>query len=156
MAEEKKEWSKAFTAFKDFKDAVYADPANLAGGTHAIEGKDGESREVPNLHYSVYGFKNRKDKEGKADGAEFVMGKRGGESIKFILANSGTLRGAEYVDWTGVADKGALPKEKEFVGKDLDKMNGLIKDPVLKSLAAKMDWTKAPAKEAEAEADVER
>ena len=149
MAEEKKEWSKAFTAFKEFKDAVYADPANLAGGTHTVS-KDGVDKEVPNLNYSVYGFKNIK-KEDKADGAEFTMGKNGGEAIKFVLAESGTLRGAEYVNWTGV-EKGGLPKEKEWVGKDFEKLSGLVKDPVLKDLAGKMNWEKVGDKTQEAEA----
>ncbi len=153
MAEEKKEWSKAFSAFKGFKDAVYADPANQAGGTHTVQGKDGSEREVPNLNYSVYGFKDKKDKDGKADGAEFTMGKNGGEAIKFVLAESGALRGAEYVNWTGV-EKGALPKEKEWIGKDFDKLSGIVKDPVLKDLAGKMNWTKAADKSQEAEAEI--
>ncbi len=155
MAEEKKEWSKEFTAFKEFKDLINAAPENQADGTHTVENKDGQTRELPNLHYTVGNFKERKDKEGKADGAEFTMSKFGGESIKFVLAESGKLRGAEYIDWTGV-EKGGIPKEKEWIGKDVEKLNSLVKDPVLKDLAAKMDWSKAPAKEAEAEAEEER
>ena len=150
MAE--KEWSKKFAAYKEFKDAVYADPANRAEGTH--KSKDG-TKDLPNLNYSVNDFKDRKDKDGKADGAEFTISKFGAESIKFVLAESGTLRGAEYTNWTGV-EKGGLPKEQEWVGKDVDKLNSLIKDPVLKDMAAKMDWSKAASKEAEAEAEIDR
>lgn len=149
MENEKKEWSKAFTTFKEFKDAVYADPANRAEGTHTVEVK-GESKELPNLNYTVGDFKDLKDKDGKANGAEFTMKKFGGESIKFVLAESGKLRGAEYVNWTGV-EKGGLPKEKEWIAKDTDKLNSLVKDPVLKDLASKMEWSKAPEKESEAE-----
>ncbi len=155
MAEEKKEWTKAFTAFKEFKDLINAAPENQAGGTHTVETKDGQSRELPNLNYTVGNFKDKKDKEGKADGAEFTMSKFGGESIKFVLAESGTLRGAEYVDWTGV-EKGGLPKEKEWVGKDFDKLSGLIKDDTLKALAGKMDWTKAADKEQDNDKEEER
>ncbi len=155
MAEEKKEWSKVFTAFKEFKDAVHGDPANQPGGTHTVK-KDDKEFEVPNLSYSVYGFKDRKDKEDekKRDGAEFVMGKNGGEAIRFILANSGALRGAEYVNWTGVA-KGGQPQEKVWVGKDFEKLSSVVKDPLLVQLASKLDWTKAADKEQAPEAEQE-
>lgn len=133
-----KKWSASFTAMKEFSDAVKAVEANKTA--------DGKSA------YSVYGFKNTEDKEGKK-GAEFILGKNGAENLKFILAASGSLRGVEYVDWTGV-EKGNPPANKVFVGKDFEKLSGLVKDPLLTELAGKFDWSYAKAKE-DVEAEVE-
>ncbi|MBR3517816.1 MAG: hypothetical protein IKO10_16060 [Lachnospiraceae bacterium] len=140
MAEENKEWSKAFTAFKEFKDAVMADPANAAEGTHTFKQKDGTEVELPNKNYNVSNFQNYKTKEGK-DMSSFTISKFGAEQVKINLSKNGVLASAEYTNWTGV-EKGALPAEKEFVGKDFEKLSGLIKDPLLKDICAKLDWTK--------------
>jgi len=130
MSEEKK-WSKSFTAMKNFSDEVRAAEAN--------KGENGKSL------YSVYGFKNYKDKEGYSC-AEFHLGKPGAENLKFVLTGSGTLRGVEYVDWTGV-EKGNPPANKAFVGKDFEKLSGMVKDPLLTDLAGKFDWSYAKEKE---------
>ena len=143
---ENKEWSKAFTAYKEFKDAVVNDPANKAEGTHTFTQKDGKVLELPNLHYTVSKMEDYMDKEGKTNHS-FTVGKFGAENIKFVLADSGSLRGAEYLDFTGVEKGQKLPEDrKTWVGKDFDKLSGLIKDPLLKDIAGKMDWTKAADK----------
>ena len=139
MADEKN-WSASFTAMKNFSDQVKAVETN----------KTAEGKSI----YSVYGFKNFEDKEGKKC-AEFHLGKSGAEDLRFILAASGTLRGVEYTDWTGV-EKGNPPAGKEFVGKDFSKLAGIVKDPLLTGLAGKFDWSYAKDKETEApEAEAE-
>lgn len=153
MEQTKKEWSESFKVFKAFKDAVHSAPENQAGGTHSYTTKDGETKELPNLKYTVDNFQTYDTKDGKKN-SSFTLGKYGAESVKFVLTESGSLRGAEYVNWEGV-EKGKAPTEKVWC-KDFEKLSATAKDSLLTDLSGKMDWSKTAEKEEEAEDDKER
>lgn len=138
MAENEKKNSPAFQAMLDFSNAV------KEASPKTPEGK---------AEYYVSGFKNRKfeNKEGKTiRDAVFYLNGHSNENISFVVSMKGTLKNATVLIRDGEENK------REFIGKDYDKLAEVCKDRGLVIMAGKMNWEKAPAKEAEApEAEAE-
>ena len=126
-----------FNAVKDFSEKVRANTTKTA------EGK--------NEYYTTNAKKNEYDTKAGDHVEEYLFSLRNHqqEEIQFSLSKNGIMRNATYLDWENAEGRG--PKKKEFLGKDIDKLDGIVRDGGLKNMAAEMNWDMAPSKEQEAE-----
>ena len=126
-----KKMSKAFETYKAFADQVRAETPHNVNGKPII---------------TVSSLKPSSQKNGDQ---VFYLNSKSDESIAFTISPTGKLKSANYIDKE--AEQGDKAK---FVAKDFDKLASLVKDKALAEMAAKLDWTKATAKE-DVEAEVE-
>ena len=117
--------SKAFNAYKEIADKVRQETP------HTTQGK------------SIITISSLQPSSKKNGDQIFYMNSRSNEALQFTITANGVLKSAKYID------KDAENKDEKsvFLGKDIEKMQEVVKDPALKQFAAAIDWTKVVAKE---------
>lgn len=116
--------SKAFEAYKAFKDEVYREGAR----------KNAEGKYI----ITVGNLKPVLDKDNNATTDQsFFVNSRSNEAVVITLTRNGVMKHAAYIDFD--KEKG---KQRTFLGKDFRALEGIVKDPLLALAAAKLSWEK--------------
>ena len=133
---EKRKWSRAFESYmNNFVSVVKNAPENTVG-------PDGKQ-----VFYFA-DFKTFPTKNSLVKNSTFELKGHCDEAVRFKINQAGTFLGAEYIDFGRMEDG---KPHVEYVGKDADKLAGLMKNDVFKGLVSRFDWSKSAELAEEAE-----
>ena len=121
---ETKQWSKAFTAYKNnFVDVLN----NMPGAPRDENGS---------LVYRFKNFETHQAKNSEFKESSFILSGEN-DAVRFVINAKGTFVGAAY-----------MPKDSKEVwcGKDLEKISSFANSEIFKSILERFNWSKVSDK----------